>query len=58
MEDFLSFKPAYKSVLLFDVYRLKESMISYNLTYQFGIFSKEEIEAMKPFSKKSILELS
>lgn len=32
--------------------KLKESMISYNLTYQFEIFSKEEIEAMKPFSKK------
>lgn len=32
--------------------KLRESMISYNLTYQFEIFSKEEIEAMKPFSKK------
>lgn len=58
MEDFLSFKPPFKSVLLFDVYNLKESMISDNLTYQFEIFSKEEIEAMKPFSKKSIPELS
>ena len=32
--------------------KLRESMISYNLTYQFKIFSKEEIEVMKPFSKK------
>lgn len=32
--------------------KLRESMISYNLTYQFEIFSKDEIEAMKPFSKK------
>lgn len=58
MEDFLSFKLAFKSVLLFDVYKLKESMISDNLTYQFEIFSKEESEAMKPFSKKSISQLS
>ena len=58
MEDFLSFKTAFKSVLLFDVYKLKESMISYNLTSQFEIFSTEEIEAMKPFFKRSISELS
>lgn len=58
MEDFLSFKLAFKSVLLFDVYKLKESRISDNLTYQFEIFSKEESEAMKPFSKKSISQLS